>query len=302
MLGFFRIIKFALQDIFRNLSLSFMTVLILVLMLLSVNTLLVIRVLTMEATSSIKDQIDVSIYFDHTATETQIEEAKSFVDSFAEVTGMEYLDREQVLEKFKTTHADNPTILESLNELGENPFGPTLVVKTKQPGDYKNIIEKLDVPEYKNIIDARTFDDTELAIQKIDTVTNQVEKFSMGLTILFGIIAFLIIFNTIRIAIYTQRIEISIKKLVGATNWFVRGPYLIEGAIFSLLSIIITIGLILLAVSVLDPYIAIVLNKQVFLTNYFKSNIIELFSIQFIAVLLLNIISGLFAMRKYLKV
>jgi cell division transport system permease protein len=302
MLAFFRIIRFALQDIFRNFSLSFMTVLILVLMVLSVNTLIIIRVLTIEATQSIKSQIDVSIYFDELATETKVDEVKDFIDAFPEVTEISFISRESVLESFKLAHAESPKILESLDELGQNPFGPTLVLKTRETSDYKKIIDKLSVPEYEDIIDARTFEDTELAIHKIDTITKQIEYFSFGLTGLFAFIAFIIIFNTIRVSIYTQRMEISIKKLVGATNWYVRGPYIIEGLLFSILSISIAFGLIFMVTNLLDPYIGIVLGKQVFLTNYFKSHIIDLLLMQFGAVLLLNIVSSGLAMRKYLKV
>ena len=97
MLSILRIIKFALQDIFRNISLSLMTILILVLMLLSINTLIVIRVLTQEATMSVKNQIDVSIYFNHEATEEEISEVTDYIESFPEVVDVKYQDREEVL-------------------------------------------------------------------------------------------------------------------------------------------------------------------------------------------------------------
>ena len=116
-----RVIQFALQDIVRNLSLSLMTVLILVLMLLSVNTLVIIRFFTAQATQSIKDQIDVSVFFSHTATDEQIEEVRDYVKSSPEVVNLIYYTREQALEQFKTQYTDNENILASLAELEENP-------------------------------------------------------------------------------------------------------------------------------------------------------------------------------------
>lgn len=300
-MGFIRILKFAFQDIFRNFSLSFMTVLILILMLLSINTLIVVRIITQKSIDTVKDQIDVSVYFNAKAVEEEISEIRSYISSFPEVTSETFLTKEQVLENFKKLYADNEEIMLSLTELGENPLGPTLIVKTRDPRDYKKIISALDVPEYRGIIEAKTFDDTEIAIEKITNVTNQLEKFTYFLTALFAIISFVIIFNTIRVAIYTQRIEIGIKKLVGATNWYVKGPYIIEALVFSVLSVVLSFLLILFTVSFLDSYLNVIFSAQYLLTNYYYSNIIELVSLQFLAVFLLTALSSSFAMSKYLR-
>ncbi len=302
MLSLLRIIKSAFQDIVRNLGLSFMTVLILVLMLLSVNTLIIINVLTSSAMESIKDQIDVSVYFDYQANDKQIAEVKSYIQSFPEVVGLTYLDKEQVLAKFKEQHNGDEEVLSALDELDSNPLGATLIVKTREPSDYKKVISALNVPEYENIIEAKSFGDTEKAIERVHIITTQVQRFGIGLSILFALIAFLIIFNTVRVAIYTQRIEISIKKLVGATNWFVRGPYVIESFVFTVLSVAITLGFLWLALRVVDPYVAIVFQKSSILTNYFISHKIVLLASQFLAVLFLTVISSLLAMRRYLRV
>lgn len=301
MTAFFRIIKFALQDIFRNFSLSFMTVIILILMLLSVNILVVVNVLTNRAISTVKEQIDVSVYFSYDASEEKIKEVKDYVGSFPEVNEIIYLDRDQVLLQFKEQYKSNPDILASLEELGENPLGPTMIIKTKETKDYQKITEALDIPEYENIIESKTFGDTEKAINRIQNITDQVEKFAYIASILFAIISFFIIFNTVRATIYSQRIEITIKKLVGASNWFVRGPYIIEALIFSLISLGISHFLAMIGIYIIDPYIAIVFSESNILTNYYNSNIILLLGIQFGVVFLLAIFSSLLAMRKQLK-
>jgi len=279
-----------------------MTILILILMLLSINTLIIINILTDEAVKSVKDQIDVSIYFAHDASQIQIDEVKSYVDSFPEVVEIEYLTEDEVLAQFREQYKDNTEIIASLEELDENPLGPTMIVTTREPKDYEKVIAALVVPEYENIIEAKTFGDTEKAIERIHIITTQVERFTIAISILFAIIAFLIIFNTIRIAIYTHRMEISIKKLVGANNWFVRGPYLIEALVFSFLSVLITYGLVILALHLLDPYITIVFGEANILTNYYNSSILSLLGIQFLAVLFLTVFSSLLAMRKHLRV
>lgn len=302
MLPFFRIVRFALQDMFRNFSLSFMTVLILILLLLSVNTMIAVRVLTGEAITAVKQQIDVSIYFKPTATDTQVSEVRAFVDAFPEVTKTTFLNKDETLGKFRELYQANPAILNSLEELGENPLGATLIVKTREPQDYEKVMNALSLPEYDKVIDAKTFGDTQAAISKIQQVTNQIERFTLGLTILFGLISFIIIFNTVRVAIYTQRVEISIKKLVGATNWYVRGPYIVESVLFSVIALLTSYGLVRLVLGYAEPYLTAVFNRSGILTNYLGSHILELAAWQLGAVVLLTVGTSYLAMRRYLKV
>lgn len=302
MLPFFRIVRFALQDMFRNFSLSFMTVLVLILLLMSVNTLIAVRVLTGEAITTVKQQIDVSVYFNPKATDTQVGEVRSFVEAFPEVTKTTFLNKDESLGKFRELYQANPAILASLDELGDNPLGATLIVKTKEPQDYEKIMNALTLPEYAKIIDAKTFGDTQTAITKIQQITTQVERFTLGLTVLFAVISFIIIFNTVRVAIYTQRTEISIKKLVGATNWYVRGPYVVESVLFSLVALGVAYGLVRLVLVYAEPYLTTVFNRAGILTNYLGAHIIELAAWQLVAVVILTVGTSLLAMRRYLKV
>lgn len=302
MLAFLRIIKFAFQDIGRNFSLSFMTILILILMLLSMDTLISVRALTQEAVGAIKDQIDVSIYFRPEVTDENITEIRTFVESFPEVTGIEYKKPDEVMAEFQEVHKENPEILSSLTELGQNPFGPIMVVKTREPGDYEKVITAISIPEYETIIEAKTFGDTQKAIERVDVITKNVEKFVLALSALFALIAFFVIFNTIRVAIYTQRIEIGIKKLVGATNWFIRGPFVIESLFFTVVSVALSGVVVYFITRTIDPYITVIFGVSGFLTNYFASHILLLAGIQFGAVLLLTILTSGLAMRRYLRV
>lgn len=302
MFSFFRVLKFALQDFFRNFSLSIMTILMLILMLLSMNILVTIRALTEKAVAEVKDQIDVSIYFRPDATIEQVNEVKGHLQSFPEVVTSTFLSQAEVLEQFKQTHSQNQQILSSLDELGENPLGPTLMVKTRDPKDYKKIFTALDIPEYKKFIEDKTFATTENTIDRIRVITTNVQKFVLLLGVLFTIISLLVIFNTMRIAIYTHRIEISIKKLVGATNWFIRGPYFIQALFFSVVSVAITAGIIFSSAGFIDPYIQVVFGESQFLTNYFSSHILFVFGIEFAGVFLLTLLTTNVAMRKYLKV
>ncbi|MBI5729220.1 MAG: FtsX-like permease family protein [Candidatus Magasanikbacteria bacterium] len=302
MYSFFRIIRFALQDIGRNLGLSTMTVFILLLMLLSINTLWSMDVMTKEAVRLVKEQINISFYLTPAISDKSVSEIKSYLATFPEITQVDLLTRDQVLQSFKTRHQFSAEVLDALSELGGNPFGPTLVVKTKEPGDYRKIIQAVSVPEYDPLIEGKSFEGHEEALDRIQTITNRIERVGLGLSLLFALISFLIIFNTIRVAIFTQRAEISIKRLVGANNWFIRGPYLLESLIFTVVSVALTILIMYFATRYLDRYVSVVFPNGFSLTNYYSSHMLYLFGIQTVAVLLLTVFSSSLAMRRQLKV
>lgn len=302
MRSLYRIAKFALQDIFRNIGLSFMTVFILVLMLLSVNTLWSLDVVTKQAVKLVREQVTISFYLVPNVSDEQVNEIKTYISTFPEVVSMKLVSKEDVFNSFKERHKFSPEVLEALNELGSNPFGPTITIRTREPGDYRKIIDALSVPEYQPIIENKSFDGNEGALDRIQLITSRIEKIGLGLSLLFAIIAFFIIFNTIRAAIQSQRVEISIKRLVGANNWFIRGPYVFEAIIYALLSAGITIALVFFSLHWLDQYISIIFANGFSLTNYYQSNMLYLFGIQALAVLVLTNLSSGLAMRRQLKV
>ncbi len=302
MRSIYRVTKYAFQDLGRNFGLSSMTVFILILMLLSVNILWSVDILTQQATSIVKEQINISLYFKAEATDDNLTEIKKYLSILPEITEMTLVNRQEVLESFKIRHQMSKEVLSALEELNENPFGPTLIIKTREPEDYKKVLQAVDVPEYDALIETKSFEGNEEGIEKLQNITNRIERVGFGLAALFAIISFLIIFNTVRVAIYTQRIEISIKRLVGASTWFIRGPYIVEAFVFALLSVAITFGLIYLGLRFLDPYLSIVFSNGFTLTNYYNSHIIWLVGIQFVSVLLLTFVSSGLAMRKQLKV
>jgi cell division transport system permease protein len=302
MISLLRVFKFALQDIGRNIGLSAMTIFVLVLMLLSVNIFWSIDMVTRQAVNLVKDEVNVNIYLAAAATDKEIEEIRSYITSFSTVQDARVLSKQQVLDSFQDRHRTSPEVLDALKEIGNNPFGPTIVIKTKEPGDYQEILNALNVPEYASLIEAKSFEGHEDAISRLQNITNRIETIGLGLSFIFALISFLIIFNTIRVAIYTHKTEISIKRLVGAQNWFIRGPYLVESVIFSLISVIITAVVIYYSFRWIDPYLGVVFPNSFSLTNYYKSNILYLSLVQTTAVLLLTTISSSLAMRKHLKV
>lgn len=299
----YRIIKFSLQDFFRNFWLSAATIIILVLTLITINFLLILNFVTGAVLNEVKDKIDVSIYFKQDVPESQIGNIKSYLLSLPEIKDVFYVTPEEALEDFKEKHKDDTAILESLNEVGKNPLGATLVVRTRDTKDYENILKVFDDEKYDSIIQDKNFDDHQAVIEKITEIAEKAEKTTFGIAGLFAIIAILIIFNTVRIAIYTHREEIGIMKLVGAANWFIRSPYLVSGIIYGIFAVLFSIIITYPLIGFIEPYLAGLFGgASLNLLGFFTDNYLFIFGSQFLGVVILTTVASSLAVGRYLKI
>lgn len=304
LVSFLRVTKFALQDFWRNFWLSFVTMTVLILALFSVNVLIALSAVSESVITSIKSKVDINILISSKATAAEISNFETFLKNLPMIKSVQYKNKEQVLEEFKQKNSNNPNIAEALKELEKNPFNDTFIVVAKDTSDYYKIIQDIQTSEYEKILsEDNNFADPQRIIAFVEEVTNKTEKIGLVLTITFAIIAFLIVFNTIRVIIYTHREEISVMRLVGATNWFIRTPYLIESIMFGVISLVIKIGLLYVILYFVQPHLASFLEYYNFsLVDFYNRNFIQIFGMELIAVTLLTMISSAFAIRKYLKV
>ena len=120
---------------------------------------------------------------------------------------------------------------------------------------------------------------------------------------IFAVISLVVIFNTIRMSIYTRKDEIVIMKLVGAGNWFIRAPFFIESIFYALVSVLIVIGVTYPIVNFIQPSLTNYFQdtQVINLAGYFQSNFLYIFGWQFLALATLNVVSTAVAMKKYLK-
>ncbi|MCX6745381.1 MAG: permease-like cell division protein FtsX [Candidatus Parcubacteria bacterium] len=298
----FRVIKFAFQDFFRNFWLSIVTLTILILALFTVNLLIIFNLVTNTAITSIEDKVDINVYFKADISEDQVQNVQKYLQSMAQVKEVDFVSKNQALESFKTKHQDNPKILQSLEEININPLGASLIIKAKKSADYPVILENLQTPQYNNLIESKDFDDHKIVIERITSITQKVSRGVILVAIIFALISILIIFNAIRMAIYTHRDEIMAMKLVGATDWFVEVPFLLQGIIFAFLSIIITIIIIYPLLGFIRPYLQLILENDFNIVNYFNQNFIFIFGLEFLVAMFLNLISSYIAVKRYVKV
>jgi len=297
-----RVIKFSLQDIGRNIWLSLVTVLILILTLLSVNLLLAVQAISAAAVATIKEKIDVSLYLRTDAEQDKIMALKARLASLDRIKEVRYVSQEEALAIFNKSHQNDPQIIEALRELDKNPLTPSLVIKPKNIDQFTaliNDLNRLDEP----IIESRNFEDHQLMLNKINAITNRVSEVGMAVSIIFVIITLLVIYNTVRVAVYTHRGEITIMRLVGASNRFIKAPFLVSSLIYTLVSVLVVVAIFFLFLNLLQPYLETFFAGYNFnILTYFIGNFGSIFGWEFVLAAAVNMIASLVAVSKYSRV
>ncbi len=297
-----RIIKFTWQNFWRNIWLSFVTITIVTLALLNVNALLVLNVLGERAVSAVQDKLDLSVSFTAQTSEDIVAQARGYLQSLSQVRTVTAFTPDEVLQKFKNDNANQPDVLASLDEIDGNPFGAQLVITAHSPDDFAFILEALKNPQYASSIEETDFNDYHEMIDKITSVSRQLRNTGIVLGVVFTLIALLIVFNTIRVAIYTHREEIAIMRLVGASDLFVRAPFLMEGLVYSLLAVLICMGIVFPTLHLVEPSLDSFLGSSSHLVNNFQQQFWFIFGTQFVVFSVLNMFATALALRRYLKI
>jgi len=298
-----RVLKFSFQDFYRNIWLSLVTISILILTFISINVLVIFDSMTKTAVNIIENKVDISVNFKSSVSSEEVSDMKEYIKGLSEVSAVEYVSKQEALQKFRKTHQNDEVVLEVIEELSENPLGAIIKIKARNLESYPAILEAIDKPEYNKLVASKNYHDKQQMINKVSGWTGAAERVVLVFILFFMAVSALIVFNTIRVAIYTHREEIGIEKLVGATNWFVRLPFIIESVIYAIIACLITIAVIYPLLDVIQPYLASFFGAGQFnIATYFTNNFILIFGLQLLAVSVINVIASFIATRKYLRV
>jgi cell division transport system permease protein len=297
---FSRILNYGFVNFWRNGWPSAATIAIMVLALLVFAWLLLFNATTEQAVSSIQEKIDISVYFKTNTPEDEILNIKQSIEGLVEVKEVEYISRDRALEVFKETHKDDQTITQAINELNTNPLVASLNIRAKNPSQYASIAEYLSAPNLTRWIDNLSYAKNQDVINRLITIINTVNRGGFILTLVLAFVAGLVVFNTIRLAIYSNRDEIGIMRAVGASNALVRGPYMVEGVIAGVVSAILSILVVAPTVYVVAPYVK-VLIPGFDLFAYFYTGLFTLFLYQLAFGAGIGVFSSFVAVRRYLK-
>ncbi|MFC1721587.1 cell division protein FtsX [Patescibacteria group bacterium] len=297
-----RVTKFGLKNFWRNIWLSVATTVIMIVTLFIISVIVMLNMLASAAIDEVQNKVDLTVYFRNDAAEERILEVRTQVLNLNTVETTNYISKDEALEQFKKEHEGDEVILESLNVLGDNPLEPALVVKANETENYAEISAFLESDKFNDVISKVNFEDNRQLIEKLLNITDNIRKGGLVVGIIFVIIAVLVVFNTVRLAIYTHKEEIGIMKLVGATNWFVRGPFILEGVVYGLIGAFATLLLLYPILQAASPRVSSFFENQALdISQYYAENIIWIAGGLIALGVILGIISSAIAVGRYLR-
>lgn len=297
-----RVFRSGFVGFWRNGVVSAASILTLTVTLTVIGSLLLASAYLNAYLENIKNNVDISISFKTSASESEVMNLKNTLASLPEVEDIKYVSREQVLVDFRERHKDNTLLVRSLDEIG-NPFGANLNIKAKDPSQYESIARFLssssgDSSLNRDIIDQTTFKKD--IVDRLIALIATIKKIGFVVSMVLIFMSILVTFNTLSLAIYTSREEISVMKLVGASDNYVSGPFVVEGIIAGIISSFFSIGILYpLVLWVKSTTLGI--YGGINMVAYYVDNFIEIFLVLIFSGLVLGVISSLLAIRRYLK-
>jgi len=313
---FKRIARGGFVNFWRNGFLSFAAVVVITLSLSAFGGLIFASAFGNSLLADVKDKVDINVYFTLSAQESDILALQKEIKALPEVSSVDYVSSAQALTDFQTKWQNNALIMQGLQEVGNNPFPAALNIKAKEPGQYGNIANFLTSknPQDSNgtpIIDKVNYQENKLIIDRLTAIIPTVEQVGGFIALIFVLVAIIIVWNTIRLIIYTARDEIAVMKLVGASNIYVRGPFVVSGIMYGIVSALITLILMAVFAYWSDAVVLKLAGVDVasnfslivnVLSAYFVHNFGEIFVLIIGSGIALGGVSSYVAARKYLKV
>ena len=302
-----RIFKAGFVNFWRNGVVSLASVLVVSATLFVVASLVLGSAVLDATLTQVRDKVDINVYMRSDATESDILSLKGTLEKLPEVAVVQYVSKDQALANFKKEHQNDTAILQSLDEIGGNPLRAILNIKAKNPSQYEAVSKFLEggtgilSPSGVSIVDKVNFQDNKLVIDRLTQIISSAHTLGYAVTVIFVLMAILVTFTTIRLAIYTAREEISVMRLVGASNNYVRGPFIVEGVLYGFFSSL----LVMVFLYPLSLWIGQTTQNFFGGLNvlaYYSANFFELFLVLFAVGTFLGAISSWLAVRRYLNV
>lgn len=302
--GLRRIVRAGFVGFWRNAYVSLASVFVLTVALFVIGATMFLDQLLTTSLATIQSKVDINVYFVPDAADDEIDRIRTSVAALPDVAEVTFTTREAALEEYRERNQGNEIALQALEELNENPLGATIAIRANETSQYDSIARYLDEQQATQDVNAPTIDNINYARNKdsIDALTNiigAVERTSFFVMVILLVAATLITFNTIRLAIYTSREEIAIMRLVGASNMFIRGPFMLQGIMYGLIAGLLTLALFYPLLLWIGPQTAAFF--EINLLEYYLSNFQTIFGIIVGIGVVLGLISSTWAVTRYLR-
>lgn len=297
-----RIFVAGAKSFIRSGSVSFATVLIMTVTLMIIGFLVFLSAVLSNTLTSIQDKVDVNVYFTTAASESDINTIQQEIEALPEVASTLYTSREEALTQFRARHADDELTLRALDELGENPLGASLSIKAQNPSQYEGIVQHLETNlSGSSFIDRINYFQNKTVIDRLTSAIEATARAGSIIVFLFALASTIIALATVRLAIYSARDEIAVMRLVGASNMYIRGPFIVAGILAGVFAGLITLILFYPAAWYVGSATAIWLGGFNVYT-YYVDNFAIFFGIIVGSGMFLGGFASYLAVRRYLKV
>lgn len=305
LITFGRIVKTGTQNFVRNTTLAIAAMAVMVITLTIILFSIVANATFSRTIQTITDKITISVYLKDEVTEKRREQLITDLKKLNNVKSIGYVSKEEALNRYKKQNEANSDLLVAISQT-DNPLPASLDVKPKDPNRIQEIKDYLEKPDIKDLQSDETSysGERQVAIDKITKATRFFREAGVIGVIIFAIISMLIIFNTIRMAIFNRRDELNIMRLLGASSSYIRGPFIVEtiiyGIVSGILSVVICNTLFVLSPSALEASTVGVLDIQ-FASDYFTRNFWLILTGQIAIGIIIGAVSSIVATRRYLK-
>ena len=233
---FFYTLKQAVLQVLRNRNMALASIFAITAMLLILSIFLILVININNAAKGIQGNYDsIEVFMLDDAPK---DAAQFIIDDIKTMDGVEdayYKTKDQAMSEFKVRWGDNAYLLDSLEK---NPLPNAVVVNIADLEKADGIAEKCAT--YKGVEDIQYYKDT---VDKLLKATKFIQNTAMVLILFLIIVSIVVVSNTIKLTVFNRANEINIMKYVGATNWFIRGPFLVEGMIIGIISAAISVGI-----------------------------------------------------------
>ncbi len=300
-----RIVRAGFVGFWRNAFVSIAAIFVMTVALFVIGATMMIDTLLGVSLENIQDKVDINVYFVPNAEQMDIDSLQRSLEALPDVESVTFTSREQALAEFTERHKNDEVIMQGLEELGDNPLGASLSIRAKETSQYEGIAtfledQKAAEDPSRPLIDEVNFVKNKEAINKLTAIIQAVEKSTFIAMVILVLASALITFNTIRLAIYTTREEISVMRLVGASNMYIRGPFMLQGIMYGLIAGVLALLILYPIVLYLGPA-----TEQFFqfnLFNYFVTDFGYIFAVLVGTGVVLGMVSSAFAVARYLRV
>ena len=300
-----RVIKAGLINFWRNGSVSLASVVVITITLFVIGSIILSRAFLISSLEELKSKVDISVSFLPTVAESAVEALKQELSLLPEVKLVTLSSREAELADFKLKNKDNALILQSLEEVG-NPFGARLNIVAGDPSQYESIIKFLNTKDERALAGAgkKIIDDISYKKDSADRLIKIIklgERMGLAVSLILVFMSVIVTFNTIALAIYVSREEISVMRLVGADDTYIRGPFVIEGALSGIIGALLALGLLYPSMLWVRNVTAGVYGG-VDLLAYYLVNFAPLLFMLLVIGIFLGVASSYLAVRRHLKI